>query len=315
MKDLNKNFPKAIMFHHFHDNYTFKKSQGSICKDQFYNIIKIIGKKNILNPNDFYERLISKKLTKHEICFTFDDGLKCQYKIAVPILEDLNIKALFFINTSIYDGNYMMLEVFRYFRSKYFKNIDEFYKIFFNNFNKNTLDIFFQKNKGHIKNKLKLFTFYSLNDIKFRMIRDYLLNEEDYFKIMKNMFRMKNFKTQDINKLLYISKKELRDLDKIGHSIGLHSHNHPIRISQLSYDEQSKEYKKNILILSKLLSTNSMNIKFMSHPYGDYNQNTFKILKRLDIKMGFCRNLEKKSKSNLEIARVNHANLIINKNL
>lgn len=310
MKDIKKNFPKGIMFHHFHDNYTFKKSQGSICKDQFYKIIKIIGKRNIINPNDFYERLISKKLTKHETCLTFDDGLKCQYKIAAPVLEDLNIKAFFFINTSIYNDNYMMLEVFRYFRTKYFKNIDEFYKIFFNNFNKDKLNIFFQKNKDHIKNKLKLFSFYSLNDIKFRMVRDYLLNEKDYFKIMKNMFCIKKFKTHGINKLLYISKNELRDLKKMGHIIGLHSHNHPIRISQLSYDEQSKEYKKNLLVLSKLLGMNTKNIKFMSHPYGDYNQNTLKILKQLNIKMGFCRNLEKKSKSNLEIARINHANFL-----
>ena len=142
------------------------------------------------------------------------------------------------------------------------------------------------------------------------MVRDYLLNEKDYFKIMKNMFCIKKFKTHGINKLLYISKNELRDLKKIGHIIGLHSHNHPIRISQLSYDEQLKEYKKNLLVLSKLLGMNTKNIKFMPHPYGDYNQNTLKILKQLNIIMGFCRNLEKKSKSNLEIARINHANFL-----
>ena len=41
------------MFHHFHNENNHEAGQGSINKDQLAKIIKYIGKKNILNPDEF----------------------------------------------------------------------------------------------------------------------------------------------------------------------------------------------------------------------------------------------------------------------
>ena len=119
------------MFHHFHDLKKHKKSQGSIDKNNFYKIIKYIGKNNILGADDFYYKFKKKKLSSNNVCLTFDDGIKSQYDIAVPILEDLKIKSFFFVYTSMFEGKPSLLEVYRYFRSNYFKNFNEFYKTFF----------------------------------------------------------------------------------------------------------------------------------------------------------------------------------------
>ena len=45
------------MFHHFHDEVTHPKSQGSISKDDFYKIINYIGKENILDADIFLKDL------------------------------------------------------------------------------------------------------------------------------------------------------------------------------------------------------------------------------------------------------------------
>ena len=50
----------------------------------------------------------------------------------------------------------------------------------------------------------------------------------------------------------------------------------------------------------------------MSHPFGRYNKNTLKVLKKLGIKVGFLSSPAKFNKSNLEIGRVDH-NLLIKK--
>ena len=50
------NFFHGIMFHHFHDENLHKKSQGSINQDDFYKLIKFIGRKNILDANEFFIR-------------------------------------------------------------------------------------------------------------------------------------------------------------------------------------------------------------------------------------------------------------------
>ena len=72
------------MFHHFHDERIHSKSQGSISKDEFYQIIKFIGKKNILNADDFYYpnalEIVKKYFEQHhKIDFLF--GSVQKYKI------------------------------------------------------------------------------------------------------------------------------------------------------------------------------------------------------------------------------------------
>ena len=43
---------------------------------------------NILDAEDFFTRSQEDKLKEKDLCFTFDDGIKNQYDIALPILED-----------------------------------------------------------------------------------------------------------------------------------------------------------------------------------------------------------------------------------
>ena len=87
----NNNFYHGIMFHHFHDNGIHTKGQGSINKDDFYKMINFIGRNNILDADVFYEKLKNNKLKNNEVCLTFDDAIKCQIDIALPILEELKI--------------------------------------------------------------------------------------------------------------------------------------------------------------------------------------------------------------------------------
>ena len=90
----NNNFFHGIMFHHFYDNKIHIKSQGAISKNDLIKLIKFIGRKNILDADKFIVRYKENKLNKTDICLTFDDSLKCQYDISLPILEDFKIKEI-----------------------------------------------------------------------------------------------------------------------------------------------------------------------------------------------------------------------------
>ena len=311
------NFFHGIMFHHFHDDNLHKKSQGSITKDGFYKILKFIGRENILDANDFFTRLKENKLKEKNVCLTFDDAIKCQYDIALPVLEDLKIKSFFFIYSSLFKGELTLLEVYRYFRMNYFNNIDEFYNYFFKLLNKD-LSVFFKDKKKIIEDTKAKFLVYSTNDIKFRLVRDKLLSQLDYQKIMLDMFKEKNFEPKDHYKNIFISEFHLNKLNELGHLIGLHSHSHPYLLENLPYNEQKKEYENNISILSEILNIDKNNIKYMSHPNGSYNDDTLKILQELKIELGFKqimtiepeKNMKKINNSSLEIARQDHASII-----
>jgi len=311
------NFFHGIMFHHFHDNDLDKRGQGSISKDDFYKLIKFIGKENILDANEFFIRLKENKLKEKNVCLTFDDTIRCQYDIALPVLEDLKIKSFFFIYSSIFKEELSLLEIYRYFRMNYFNDVDEFYNYFYKLLDKD-LTVFFSKKEKIIRDtKLKV-PIFSINDIKFRLVRDKLLNETKYKKIMLEMFAEKKFKPKDYYEILFMDKHHLNKINDLGHLIGLHSHTHPTLLENLSYDKQKSEYESNISILSEILNIDKKNIKYMCHPNGSYNNDTLKILKDLKIELGFKtnmtvepeKNMKKINNSSLEIARQDHAEII-----
>ena len=103
---------------------------------------------------------------------------------------------------------------------------------------------FFKKNENIIKEKKIKFPHYSISDIKFRLVRDKYLDKNKYEKIMIEIMKEKNFHPKKIYSKLFLSKKDLANLNSLGHTIGLHSHSHPTRLENLSYEEQKNEYKK-----------------------------------------------------------------------
>ncbi len=311
------NFFHGIMFHHFHDDKIYKKAQGSISKDEFIKMINFIGRKNILNADEFYKKFKNNDLKGNQLCFTFDDGIKSQIDIALPVLEKFGIKSFFFVYTSIFQGKPDNLEVFRYFRTNYYKNIDDFYLNFYKILNKN-LDNFFNQKRNKIKSiKLKS-PYYSLEDIKFRLVRDDFLTLEEYENTMNLMMNEKNFVPYEYYSKLFFNKDDLVKLDKLGHLIGLHSHSHPTLLDTLKYQQQKNEYERSLSIISKILNKPKDSIKFMSHPCGSYNADTLKILNEIGIELGFKqimsiepeKGMKKINNSFLEIAREDHAQIL-----
>ena len=122
----------------------------------------------------------------------------------------------------------------------------------------------------------KNFSYFSNDDIKFRITRDNILSKKKYDFVMRAIFKIKDFDYKNEEKKLFFSKADIIELKKSGHEIGLHSHSHPYLISKLNYKKQMLEYSKNKKIL-ETISKNSK-IRSMSHPCGSYNGNTIKIL-------------------------------------
>jgi peptidoglycan/xylan/chitin deacetylase (PgdA/CDA1 family) len=304
-------FMHGIMFHHFHDNIKHNSTQGSIDQDKFYKLLRFIGKKNILNPDSFINKILNNQKESKSICLTFDDGIKSQIDVALPVLQDLKIKAFFFIYSSPFEGKSDKLEIYRYFRHSYFNNIDNFYTSFFKYINLDLKKYFRFKEKKILHFK-KISPHYTFNDIKFRLIRDEFLNRNDYEKIMHRMFQEKKFNPKKIEKKLYFGLSDIKTLTNSGHTIGLHTHSHPTNIKLLNYKKQKEEYSKCLNILSKKLNIKKNILNSMSHPCGSYNNDTIKILKKLKIKIGFDQNMLKLKKRNfnLLIPRVDHADLI-----
>ena len=300
-KIRNNNF--GIMFHHFHDNNTKPKFQGSITPKIFKNIILKIGVENIISPNDFIDKVISNKLKPGQTCLTFDDALLSQYSYALPVMEKYKLKSFWFIYTSIFGKKINNFEAYKYFYNNYYFSFREF----FADFKKKIKEIFPTKKIFFDENYFKHFKIYNKIEREYRFIRDKLLNDHEFNKIFQRMIKDKKANLNTIKKKLYLSSKHIKDLNKKGHVIGMHSHNHPTRFEDLSFQEQKKEYRQCFKIIKSLtnLATASM-----SHPCNSYNKNTLKILKKMKIKVGFRADNSNLTFSKLELPRIDCKDLI-----
>ena len=191
----------------------------------------------------------------------------------------------FFVHTSLFEGKSDNLEVFRFFRTNCFESIDIFYNEFFKLVN-HDLDKFYKLQKKSIDLQKKLKPFYTLNDIKFRVVRDKLLKKEEYEEIMFKLVEKKKYDIEKNKKNLFFDREDLKNLESLGHVVGLHSHDHPTLIEKLSYADQNNQYIRNQSIVSKILNKPISKIKTMSHPCRSYNNETLKILTDLGIDLG-----------------------------
>jgi peptidoglycan/xylan/chitin deacetylase (PgdA/CDA1 family) len=123
---------------------------------------------------------------------------------------------------------------------------------------------------------------------------------------MLNFMASKGFASSEIIKDLWMSEDELKEISKQGHLVGLHSYSHPTQMGKLSYQEQHQQYKKNLEHLNAVVGE----VICMSHPCGDYNDDTLKILDEMGIRIGFRSSLSETTiKGKFEIPRDDHANI------
>lgn len=304
----NDSYTHSIMFHHFHDS-KHPQGQGSLSSDDFEQMIDWLSRKHqILNADEYLAKLENNDLKNNEICLSFDDALLCQFEIAAPILDKREIKAFFFVYSSPFCGDPDSLEIYRYFRTTEFSNIDEFYDQFFFQTRIDHLESYDNALKNYDgKNYLSAFPFYTDNDKWFRYLRDIVLGKFKYEEIMNQLLINHQFDKEKASRNLWMSNKNIQELHNNGHIVGLYSYSHPTALHSLTIEQQEAEYGNNFDHLSSLLSTKPI---AMSHPCGNYNEDTLKILSKFGIRIGFrSNNSVTHIKSSLEIPRNDHANI------
>lgn len=302
------NTTHSVMFHHFHD-HTHKPTQGSLSTQNFIDLLNWLKKNySLIGAEEYISRAKNSSLQNSDVCLSFDDALKCQYDIALPILKDFNIDAFFFVYSSAFTDSPDYLEIFRLFRNTIYENLNDFYAEFFKIVEAEDSKLFAEHHHKYQSMKyLSAFPFYNESDKWFRYLRDQYLGDVKYSKIMIDLMNKKNFDIEKAKRNLWINEKELRKIDSQGHVIGLHSYSHPTQMSKLTKLEQKLEYEKNYSHLSRVLGKR---ISTMSHPCGDYNKNTLDVLSSLNIGIGFRSNMAiKKIISPLEIPREDHSNV------
>ncbi|WP_298916281.1 polysaccharide deacetylase family protein [uncultured Algimonas sp.] len=303
----------GIMAHHLHDDALPPTAQGSMSSDEFAVMLDYFGSR-LLPAREWLERCRAGAL-RDEICITFDDALRGQYDVALPILEAKGLTALYFIYTGIYEiessDEASVLETHRYFRNVHFKNVDDFYADFHTIVSRSShADIVAARVERDFdpQTYLSAYQVYSSSDRLFRFVRDEVLGPEAYRGMVDDMIVTAGLEKGDIAEQVFLSEDHILTLHDRGHEIGLHSTTHPTRMENLSRDHQFTEYRRNSLSIERICGETP---RTMSHPSNSYNASTLDVLVELDVDVGFRADCVQGGLSPmLELPRDNHTDLI-----
>jgi peptidoglycan/xylan/chitin deacetylase (PgdA/CDA1 family) len=271
------------MFHYFHVGHN-ERSQGSLSAAELAALLDVNGVERLVPPDEWCARVDAESL-EDAVCLTFDDGVRSQYEVAVPVLEERGLSAFFFVHTSALTDPPTGPELYRYLRSTY-HDVDQFYEEFFEaiartDFAERILE---RLKTFDAESYLASYPFYTDADRSFRFVRDDVLAPHEYEEIIDGLFARRNIDRQSAGRNLWLQPEQLQDLERRGHMVGLHSHSHPMNMARLSYDEQLREYQTNIDILSQVLGRRPI---CMSHPNNSRNSATFEVLAKLGVRVGF----------------------------
>lgn len=313
---LNKEEDKksfGVMFHHFHDENKHVRCQGSIDATKLEAIINWLNEKYVLlSAKDYLKRVEENTLEPHMKCLTFDDGLRCQYDVALPVLNRHKLTAFWFVYSSpfVNDAETDRLEIYHNFRFSMFKDIDDFYGSFFDMLKRTKwyelLEIDREIREFSIQKYRPDCSFYTMEDRLFRYLRNCVLKEH-YHSLMDEMMMAYKYDIDNAKKSLWIEAESINSLAKSGHIIGLHTHTHHTNLTSLSYEMQKKEWVKNKEIIENMTNKE---VVTASYPCGVFNEETIRIMKENKIILAFADNmLDDNSYGNLSMNRIDNTYL------
>jgi peptidoglycan/xylan/chitin deacetylase (PgdA/CDA1 family) len=298
------------MFHHFCSEH-HPRGQGAITAAELKALILWVGRENVLSASEWQVNMEQGTLAPSKICLTFDDCLRCQYDIALPVLEELGLTAFWFIYTGHWvDKSTAQLEVYRYFRTVHYPDIEIFYSDFFQSAEELLGPVVTKWLAAFDRSKFSECVYpayYSLNDCRFREMRDALMTKDQYASVMDALLHQKDVSVAEILNNTMMCPQQVKILSEGGHIIGLHSHTHPTTMASLPLNEQRAQYEKNVAEIIRITGQAPFCI---SHPSNSYSTETLAILKDLGIKFGFRANVEQKIYSKYEIPRIDHSTLM-----
>lgn len=286
------------MYHYVRE---IKKSKFSTLKglefEDFKKQIDYFKKNfNIISNQDFVEILKTKKIPKKKsILLTFDDGYIDHWRYVFPHLRKKKVSGCFYPpveaikNNKILEVNkiHFILEKEKNTR-KILNNIFYLSKKYFNR-DEDSLEISKIDTKSRYDNKETILIKRLLQNHLPKLMRE---------KITKKLFHLiLNINEKEFAKKLYINENQIKEMYNNNMSFGSHGYEH-IWWNKLDYKSQSDQLNKSLNYFKKIKIFNE-NFS-VCYPYGGFNSDTIKILKKSDIKFALTTSVGNVNKKNIK---------------
>lgn len=254
----------AITYHYFGDYKISNHGIHSMPSESFQKQIESLSAHfEFISEDDLLMALDGRRTLPERCCLlTFDDGVKSQYEVAVPVLEKLGVPAIFFVNGAPYrESKVLNIHKIHWLRS--ILTPDDFLQKVIENFDRAGLGFTFSDDL--ISDDLISDKFF-YDDIATKKIK-YLLNVIIPFDnckiIIDRIFSECVHSEEEFCSDFYIGKDQVKYLyNKF--AVGTHSYSHLV-LGRHDESVVMRELKCGIEIVEQLVGSRP---KGVSYPYG-----------------------------------------------
>lgn len=223
-------------------------------------LFEFVGQDDVLAALDN-----KKSLSEYSCLITFDDGLKCQYQKALPILDHLKIPALFFINGIIYQkkGKVLLANKVHWCQAqlgpkKFLERIGFYYKkVFKKPFDLRRFDI----SPESIRKQYK---YSDLETAKLKIILNHFLGGKMGKRIVDPIFKELVKNEKEFSQSLYLSQQEIKELYRRSY-LGTHGYSHK-SFARMKKSEVIKDITDSFKIMSRITGEKKPKIFSISYP-------------------------------------------------
>lgn len=277
----------SVNFHYIGDEDEFRAGIYPVSPEKFSDQLDILSENfQFISQKDLIEAVNgNKKLAKNSCLITFDDGLKCQFKKALPILQKKNIPAIFFVCSLPYlEERVCFIHKVHWLRSHL---LPETFRELVKNRIKDLFDkdIGFYLTEENIKKASTRYRYDKPKEASLKFLLNLIFNISEREKIIDSIFYSQIKDEQDLIKDLYMSESQIKNLYKLGF-LGMHSYDHS-PLSSLRDNELKNNLLKNKNHLERLTHGEILSI---SYPHGlkmEVDDRTIAVCKKLGLKLGF----------------------------
>lgn len=266
-------------YHYIRENFEtkFPSIFGITPKDFKIQLLKLKSIGQFISGNDLIKNGSEILKSKDNyFLITFDDGLREQFDLAMPILEDHNIPAIFFANSKNSQEKQISL-VHKIHLVRSVVNEDYLLSHILSN-----SDVILSSQD--LERSTKMYIYDNQKSAILKYLFNFKLDFREQEKFLNALFNA-YFNDKEIFEKLYMSDSQLIKLSKMGF-LGSHTHSHqPLGLFEdeniLFELQYSKKYFENL--------TNT-EISLVSYPYGTkaaVSENVVRIAKKCGYNYGF----------------------------
>ena len=310
MPEIGRDKSKLLIlsYHYIRDSIYPYPGIHSLTSESFREQILFLKKNFHSATPDEIEEFVNGNYSFKEKAFfiTFDDGLKDQYIQAIKVLNELAIKAAFFIPSLRFtDNESVYVNKIHWLRSN--TEPIEFFNIFQNFLPENFKNLTLSVQQQQLANDTYIFD--NKDNQRLKFLINFVLPESVVHDVAKKMFNFYSINEVDFCNKFLMGASEIKELSDSGHIIGAHGHTHSV-FSRLSEEDLISELNINI---STLFNLTKIKPKWVAYPFGREESiplNKNKILSAMEFNLGFTMlpgwNYSKESRFMLKRISPNH---------